>query len=124
MNMKIRTKNCPNCSAPYDISFNKCPYCNTSYFDLSCIDINDREPFYLKLKVNNMVITQKVIVNSDCSIELSEDNLCVCDRNGNKLHNIIKSRGALTSLSFTALPDYKDGKTILFTIEREEKSNE
>lgn len=38
-------KNCPNCGAPYDIQLNKCPYCGTSYFDLSALDLTNREPF-------------------------------------------------------------------------------
>jgi len=37
-------RNCPNCGAPYDVQLNKCPYCDTSYFDLSCLQIGD-EPF-------------------------------------------------------------------------------
>ena len=43
-------RNCPNCAAPYDVNLNKCPYCGTNYFDISCIDIDSFEPFYLKLK--------------------------------------------------------------------------
>jgi len=36
----MANRNCPNCAAPYDAALNKCPYCGTSYFDMSCIDIN------------------------------------------------------------------------------------
>lgn len=57
--------NCPNCGAPIDVETNKCKYCGTSYFDLSCIDFEDCKPVYLKIKVNMngepAYITQKVI---------------------------------------------------------------
>ena len=46
----MKGRNCPNCSAPYNVELNKCPYCGTSYYDLSAIDITTHEPFYLKIK--------------------------------------------------------------------------
>ena len=42
--MKI---NCPNCAAPIDPELNKCPYCGSTYFDMSCIDFENEKPFYL-----------------------------------------------------------------------------
>ena len=45
-------KNCLNCGAPYDINENKCPYCGTSYYDLSALDLSNNEPCYLKIKIN------------------------------------------------------------------------
>ena len=58
----MNNKNCPNCGAPYDLDLNKCAYCDTSYFDLSCIPLN--EPFYLKLNLGTkekpQTIMQKV----------------------------------------------------------------
>lgn len=64
-------RNCPNCGAPYDVKLSKCPYCGTSYFDLSCLQIGDK-PFYLKIKdpVRGIVFTQKCYLeNVDVSIE-------------------------------------------------------
>lgn len=43
-------KNCPNCGAPYDPALNKCPFCGTIYFDMSCIDFADNKPIYLKIR--------------------------------------------------------------------------
>lgn len=58
----MENRNCPNCGAPIDIDKNKCAYCGTSNFDLSCIPLF--EPFYLRLnlgtKENPRIITQKV----------------------------------------------------------------
>ena len=48
-------KNCPNCGAPYDTVLDKCPYCSTSYFDMSAMDINSQQPFYLKLRYGDMI---------------------------------------------------------------------
>lgn len=43
-------RNCPNCGAALDSAACKCSYCGTSYFDISAIDIDSREPFYLKIR--------------------------------------------------------------------------
>ena len=56
-------KNCPNCGAPYDINQIKCPYCRTSYFDISSISL-DNEPIYLKIKYNGKFITLKAFLSS------------------------------------------------------------
>lgn len=42
-------RNCPNCAAPLQPTEIKCSYCGTSYIDMSCIDLDNHEPFYLKL---------------------------------------------------------------------------
>lgn len=56
-----KDRNCPNCGAPYDPLEPKCPYCGTIYYDMSAIDFDSKEPLYLQIRVNNMLITQKVI---------------------------------------------------------------
>lgn len=43
-------RNCPNCGAPYEVKLNKCPYCGTSYFDMSCLDMDGHTPCYIKVK--------------------------------------------------------------------------
>lgn len=45
----MKGKNCPNCGAVYEPEKNKCPYCGTSYYDMSALNF---EPFYLKIKTN------------------------------------------------------------------------
>lgn len=42
-------KNCPNCGAVIELKHNKCPYCNTLYFDLSQINFDDKTPMFLKI---------------------------------------------------------------------------
>lgn len=53
-------RNCINCGAPIDIDTDRCPYCKTSYFDMTAIDFNSREPVALKIRNGNMIITQLV----------------------------------------------------------------
>lgn len=55
----MKQTNCPNCGAPYDPELTKCPYCGTSYFDLSFIDFDAVEPFYIKIRREIMVEGQK-----------------------------------------------------------------
>lgn len=58
----LNERNCPNCGAPIDVALNKCAYCGTSYFDISCIPLH--EPFYLRLNCGTnekpQIIMQKV----------------------------------------------------------------
>ena len=37
----MKGRNCPNCGAVYEIDKNKCPYCSTSYYDMSAIDFTN-----------------------------------------------------------------------------------
>lgn len=76
----MENRNCPNCGAPYDIHLNTCPYCNTSYFDMSAIDIGSTEPFYLKLRMGNSVFTSKVVASS--SEVIFDSNSCHADFTG------------------------------------------
>ena len=43
--------NCVNCGAAIDIDEQKCPFCGTSYFDLTDIDFTARDPVALRMKV-------------------------------------------------------------------------
>ena len=57
----MKNRNCPNCSSPYELNEYKCPYCGTLYLDLSMINFDEREPFFLTIKKDGMLLTQKVI---------------------------------------------------------------
>lgn len=113
----MRQKNCPNCGAPYDINLNTCPYCKTSYFDMSCIDIDDREPFYLKLKINGMVFTSKVVADPNMSIEVRTDGVSAVDTIGNILLRKTVSKNAEIDIRFFSVPEYKNNIPILYTLE-------
>ena len=73
----MSSRNCINCGAPFNIELNKCPYCGTSYFDMSCLDLDSGKPFALKIKTKingkNCFITQMVRPLNNLSIEFSQD---------------------------------------------------
>lgn len=94
--------NCPNCGAPIDKETNKCPYCNTSYFDLSCIDINGQEPFYLKIKDGNMVFTSLVKFNN-CEITFNVDEANIYGGLGEKLYQMKRSYSINTNLKLESV---------------------
>lgn len=104
--------NCPNCAAPYDAMLSKCPYCGTSYFDLSAIDLSGGEPFYLKLKVRigneDFIITQLVKPNCNVSITCECDSSYAYGELGNKLISFNKTQTVKTNLNFESIPDRND----------------
>ena len=104
--------NCPNCGAPISAVDNKCPYCNTSYFDLSSIDINNNKPFYLKIRMGKMTLTQLVRVLPDMSINLESNSRLYCDSLGNKLYKSTTSKNMFTNLNFEAIADPFDEKRL------------
>ena len=73
----MSNRNCINCGAPFNIELNKCPYCGTSYFDMSCLDLDSGKPFALKIKTKingrDCFITQMVRPLNNLSIEVSQD---------------------------------------------------
>ena len=107
-------KNCPNCAAPYDVSLNKCPYCGTSYFDLSAIDISKEEPFYLKIKNDNVIYTSKVVVREGTSITMSEDVVDVFNEYGDKVGHVVTGQSVDIDIGFKSVTDGKD--SALFTV--------
>ena len=114
----MRNRNCPNCAAPYDINFNKCPYCGTSYYDLSALDLTAREPFYLKIKTEMngqpCYITQLVRPNADMSIDFSTETVDVCGLGGSIISSVVRSHTMTTNISFEAVtsPSHKNLCTI------------
>lgn len=94
-------RNCPNCGAPYDLDTFRCPYCSTLYYDMSAIDIDNREPFFMKLRVNGIELTQLVVpVASD--IELVSEKVDAF--NGNyKIASYTSSVNMTTNISFEAV---------------------
>lgn len=76
-------KNCPNCGAPYDPVLNKCPYCGTIYFDMSCIDFSDDKPIYMKIRTEYggkpVVMTQLVRPHLN-DIHIEQEHTYACKR--------------------------------------------
>lgn len=114
----MHNKNCPNCGAPYDIGLNKCPFCGTSYYDLSALDLTSREPFYLKIKTEMngqpCYITQLVRPNVDMSIDFSSETVDVHNLCGGTICSYTRSHTMTTNISFEAVtsPSHKNLCTI------------
>lgn len=107
-------RNCPNCGAPYKIELNTCPYCGTSYFDMSAIDINEGKSFYLKLKMGNMIFTSKVVVVPDIQMNFQEDTRSFMGNFGEKIEEIVVNRYMDIDMRFRSIHDPDD---VLCTME-------
>lgn len=102
----MNTINCPNCGAPIIPEKNKCEYCDTSYFDLSTLDIGSNKPFYLKLKYNNMIITQLVKATPNINLTFNSDNKYTYGGIGNqKIASYVLNETLSTNLTFEAVID-------------------
>lgn len=101
--MKRKT-HCPSCAAPLEIGEVKCPYCGTTYYDLSAIDFNSNEPIFLTIKKDNMLITQKVKPQT-FSFESSCDEVFATDSLGHKVMALKTNMTLDTNITFTAIPD-------------------
>lgn len=103
----MSNRNCPNCGAPYEVNLNKCPFCGTSYYDLSALDFTSREPFYLKIKteMNGMpcYITQLVRPRADMSIEFGSETNDVYDSLGNRIYTYTRGSTMTTNITFDAV---------------------
>lgn len=55
--------NCPNCGSAKDPQISVCPFCGTSYFDLTDIDLGKRSaPALVRFKYNNTIFSMKAFV--------------------------------------------------------------
>lgn len=102
--------NCPNCGAPYETLQYKCPYCGTLYLDLSMINFDEREPFFLTIKKDGMLLTQKVVPET-ATFESYSDNVYVTGGlNDRKLAVFTTGIRNETNIQFIAVPMSKDKK--------------
>ena len=115
----MASKNCPNCAAPYDVGLNKCPYCGTSYFDLSAIDICSKEPFYLKIKSGNVTYTSKVVVKEDASITISKDYVDTVNEYGDVVCRVAKNKSVDIDIGFKSVADGKGSALLTVFVDEE-----
>lgn len=67
-------KNCINCGATIEYNRTKCPYCDTSYFDFTNIDFDNKKPVVLKLKINGFIIETLCVPNLDVIESRAEES--------------------------------------------------
>ena len=103
----MNQRNCPNCAAPYDVQLNKCPYCRTSYYDLSALNLSACEPFYLKIKTElngaPCYITQLVRPRADISIEFGSELASAYDCFGNRVCTFTRNEELRTKRTWEAV---------------------
>ena len=109
----MEQRNCPNCGAPYNVKLNTCPYCGTSYFDMSALNIDERRPFYLKLKVNDKIFTSKVVAEPDITVNFYEDTYSALGRYG-EVGRVVINRNIDIDMRFKSV---YDPKGVLCTLE-------
>ena len=104
----MKNRNCPNCGGEIEYDKSKCPYCGTSYFDISCFTVDD-EPFFLKIKVGDKTYTAKVFMKN-ATITHPNDNVYTAWGNG---YMAFPSYSIVDlDLSLTSVPFVHDGKTV------------
>ena len=121
----MKGKNCPNCGAVYEPKKNKCPYCGTSYYDMSALDFESSEPFYLKIKTNvngkPAYITQlvkpyldRLSINFDADYTTAYGGYGYCV----PLWQMCSNQTLNTNISFCAIP-MKDNNLCIVEVEDE-----
>lgn len=76
---KMKEENCLNCGSPLDPFLSICPYCGTSYFDLTSLDLINKQPVFLKLKTlfDNEPVEITLLVKPELrSIEINTGTEC------------------------------------------------
>ena len=102
----MKNRNCPSCSAPLELGEYKCPYCGVLYLDLTMIDFDNKTPFFLTIKQNGMLITQKVRPDT-ADMTITSEPVYATGKNG-RLLSIFPSTTVETNIQFTAIPNEKD----------------
>lgn len=99
--------NCPNCGAEYRLEDVKCPYCESLYFDMSCIDFTNHKPMFLKLKVpygdKDTYVTQCVMPSLG-NITICNDTVDAVDSSGMVIKRFTRGRNVTTEVKFDAIP--------------------
>ena len=101
-------RNCPNCAAPLQVENIRCPYCGTAYFDMSCIDLDTHEPFYLKINMHGYQVTSLVRPDvADMKISANE-TYAYGGRGHQKMVVYQGTPDVNINISFTGIPNSKN----------------
>ena len=101
-------RNCPNCAAPLSAEEIKCPYCGTSYIDMSCIDLENHEPFYLKINMHGyQVITMVRPVTANMTVSAGT-RYAYGGRGMEKLISFQDEPEVNIDISFSGIPNSKN----------------
>ena len=113
--------NCLNCGAPFEADKEKCSYCDTSYYDMSALDINSGKPFMLKIKTmignQECCITQLVRALPNMSMELNTETTDCVDVFGHTVCSFTSRQSLSTNITFQAV-QRKNGSLCTVVIEK------
>ena len=111
------SRNCPNCGAPLDNNYCKCPYCGTLYYDLTVLD--DDVPCYVKFRTGIGLIT--TLAKPELrEINVYKDSVDVTDAFGHRLATYCTSVNCDIDVTFHSMVGNKKDKT-LYTIDTRNK---
>lgn len=117
-----QNEKCPVCGQPLIIFRNRCENCKTFYCDLTSLNLQEREPFILKYKINNMEFVQYVRLQSNNpQIEFTSESKSEMISGLVMNNDKYKTKNLNTIFSFTALP-FGEQENLL-TIEVEGENN-
>ena len=97
--------NCVNCGAAIETDATKCPFCGTSYFDLTAIDFTSRDPVALKLRLPCQGGTILLSMMARPHFETLEDRWDMVEVHSSIGHllEIPRSRTVSANISFDAV---------------------
>lgn len=112
--------NCVNCGAAIDSNADKCPFCETSYYDLTAIDFGSQKPVACRFKMpytnGNIIITTLAVPSLD-KISMTTETQDIYGGFGSRVASVVASRTFDIGVSF--LPVAKPNGTI-FELSKEE----
>lgn len=100
----MKNKNCPNCGAPLELGRYNCTYCGTLYLDLSMINFDNQEPFFLTIKKDGYLLTQKVIPQTATFESTSDTIYATGGLHNTKLTCFTTAIRNETNIQFIAVP--------------------
>lgn len=111
-------RNCPNCGAPLDNNYCKCPYCGTLYYDLTVLD--DDVPCYIKFRTAMGTITTYARPESK-KINIWNDTIGITDVTGNIVNTYCKSTNCDIDVTFHSLIDRSKKEKTLYIIDTRDR---
>ena len=110
----MEKRNCVNGGAAIEQDTTKCPFCGTSYFDMTHIDLASGEPFVLMTRVElngyYYIISQLVRARQEDAIFDFRQDAVDYYSGKTKIGSFVRNNTLATSLVFTAV--VRDDKTL------------